>query len=183
MLILLRLGAININCLKRVYYIQTEQPDFTYMLKNTMLELIDKSKEPLFLCIGTDRSTGDALGPLVGKGLKKCGFMVLGTLDEPVHAVNIFQSLDNLEEIRGNRQIVAIDAGLGRNVGCVSLWKGSLQPGAGIRKQLPRVGDVSIMGTVAKYCGNSMENLQNVRLGMVVNMAENIVEGIRSVYM
>jgi len=26
----------------------------------------------IFLCIGTDRSTGDSLGPLVGHKLRKC---------------------------------------------------------------------------------------------------------------
>ena len=46
----------------------------------------------IFLCIGTDRSTGDSLGPLVGHKLRKCRLKkaaVIGTLDKPVHAMNL----------------------------------------------------------------------------------------------
>ena len=44
----------------------------------------------MFLCIGTDRATGDALGPLVGSYLLKNGLEnVYGTVDEPVHAENL----------------------------------------------------------------------------------------------
>lgn len=48
-----------------------------------------KETEILFLCIGTDRSTGDSLGPLIGYKLREKGMKnarVLGTLEEPVHA-------------------------------------------------------------------------------------------------
>ena len=46
----------------------------------------------MFLCIGTDRSTGDSLGPLVGHKLRRRslrGAAVIGTLDKPVHAMNL----------------------------------------------------------------------------------------------
>ena len=49
-----------------------------------------------FACIGTDRSTGDALGPLVGQRLLKLGFdrtPVIGTLEEPLHALNLEERL------------------------------------------------------------------------------------------
>ena len=36
-------------------------------------EMAEKQKAGvIFLCIGTDRSTGDSLGPLVGHKLRKC---------------------------------------------------------------------------------------------------------------
>src|SRR4051794_9429675 len=53
----------------------------------------------VFVCIGTDRSTGDSLGPLVGSFLEEkdiSSFHVYGTLDEPIHAVNLN---DRLREI------------------------------------------------------------------------------------
>ena len=49
-------------------------------------------KKLVFLCIGTDRSTGDSLGPLIGYKLKqerRRGTLVFGTLDRPVHAMNL----------------------------------------------------------------------------------------------
>ena len=56
-----------------------------------MEELRAKRKsEIVFLCIGTDRSTGDSLGPLIGYKLKEKGIRnarIMGTLDHPVHAM------------------------------------------------------------------------------------------------
>mgnify|MGYP000423502120 CR=1 FL=1 len=56
-------------------------------------EMAAKGKDGImFLCIGTDRSTGDSLGPLVGHMLRSRrlkGAAVIGTLDKPVHAMNL----------------------------------------------------------------------------------------------
>ena len=56
-------------------------------------EMVEKQKAGvIFLCIGTDRSTGDSLGPLVGHKLRKYRLKkaaVIGTLDKPVHAMNL----------------------------------------------------------------------------------------------
>ena len=46
-------------------------------------------RQMVFLCIGTDRSTGDSLGPLIGSRLEAEGIgdvVVIGTLEHPVHA-------------------------------------------------------------------------------------------------
>ncbi|MCX7773123.1 MAG: spore protease YyaC, partial [Clostridia bacterium] len=54
------------------------------------------------MCIGTDRSTGDSLGPLVGDMLTKWklpGVQVYGTLDNPVHARNLEEVLIKALEI------------------------------------------------------------------------------------
>ena len=32
--------------------------------------IMDENRDIIFLCIGTDRSTGDSLGPLIGYKLK-----------------------------------------------------------------------------------------------------------------
>ncbi|MGQ0452983.1 DUF1256 domain-containing protein, partial [Bacillus sp. SS-TM] len=59
-----------------------------------------KTNIPLILvCIGTDRSTGDALGPLVGTKLEQIdiqNLQVFGTLDEPVHALNLEDKIQNI---------------------------------------------------------------------------------------
>ena len=51
------------------------------------------------VCIGTDRSTGDALGPLVGSYLRRWApqLLVYGTLEEPVHATNLSETLARLK--------------------------------------------------------------------------------------
>jgi len=137
----------------------------------------------IILCIGTDRSTGDALGPLIGTRLTEFGFsdaIVYGTLNEPVHATNLPTCIDLIKTRHQDALIVAIDACLGRvdSVGLVTLAKGSVKPGAGVNKALPEVGDIAITGIV--NIGGFMEHfvLQNTRLNLVMNMANVIATGI-----
>lgn len=136
----------------------------------------------IILCIGTDRSTGDSLGPLVGELLKKsCSHAkVLGTLEEPVHAGNLAKVLEQIKKDYKDPFIIAIDASLGRseNVGTIKIAPGAIKPGAGVNKDLPPVGNFHITGIV--NVGGFMEYfvLQNTRLYLVMKMAEIISGGI-----
>lgn len=128
------------------------------------------------VCIGTDRSTGDSLGPLVGSMLISARFpgRVWGTLDQPVHAVNL---KDVLEQIKADDStIIAVDASLGRKteVGHILVGPGPVLPGAGLRKKLPSVGDFHISGVV--NVGGFMDYavLQCTRLSTVFRMASVI---------
>ncbi|HHW19206.1 MAG TPA: spore protease YyaC [Firmicutes bacterium] len=134
----------------------------------------------LVICVGSDRATGDSLGPLVGTFLTWSGFpgKVLGTLDNPVHAGNLETTL---EEIKGERvTVLGVDACLGvkAEVGTIIVRQGSLKPGLGVKKKLPPVGDLHIAGVV--NVGGFMEYtvLQNTRLGLVMKMAQTIASGI-----
>lgn len=165
--------------------IKHNQPDAQAIISQSLLSLnllpLDGPKDVLILCIGTDRSTGDSLGPLVGSSLLKQHppFKVLGTLDNPVHAANLADTLEQLSH-SPPRFTIAVDASLGSmdGVGYVNIGKGSLQPGAGVNKKLPAVGDIYITGIV--NVGGFMEYfvLQNTRLSLVVKMAEVICGGI-----
>lgn len=135
----------------------------------------------LFFCIGTDRSTGDALGPLIGTYLITLGFStshVWGTLDSPVHAVNLRSTIDKVYSSFQNPYIIAADACLGKleSVGMITISPGPLRPGTGVSKTLPPIGDIHITGIV--NVGGYMEYLvlQNTRLSMVVKMAKVISE-------
>ncbi len=135
----------------------------------------------LVVCIGSDRATGDSLGPLVGSMLKWDGFpgKVLGTLDRPVHAGNLQKILLKLEA--ENAPVLGIDACLGTpaEVGTVIVSAGPLRPGLGVRKQLPSIGDLHIAGVV--NVGGFMEHLvlQNTRLKLVMKMARYISQGVQ----
>ncbi len=52
------------------------------------------------VCIGTDRCIGDSLGPLVGYNLKNLDvkYPVFGTINEPIHAMNLEENLELLSE-------------------------------------------------------------------------------------
>ena len=140
-------------------------------------------RDLVILCVGTDRSTGDSLGPLVGsklEGLSLGRFTVYGTLEFPVHAMNLTERLNEVQSNHSNPYIIAIDACLGQqvNVGSVTLQDGPLHPGAAVHKDLPKVGDIHITGTV--NIGGAMEFyvLQNTRLHIVMSMAESIAQSI-----
>lgn len=143
-------------------------------------------EELVLLCIGTDRSTGDALGPIIGHKLSdsllKYNYIHLhGTLDEPVHAKNLQEKLEIIYNSLNNPFIIAIDACLGNidRIGYIAVNKGSLKPGAGVNKNLPAIGDISITGIV--NLGGYMEYLvlQNTQLSLVMKMADILVQSIK----
>ncbi|PZE19078.1 spore protease YyaC [Paenibacillus xerothermodurans] len=144
-----------------------------------ILGCINNDRPIIIVCVGTDRSTGDALGPLVGSHLKKYSLDSLnlyGTLDNPVHAMNLKETITIINDTYKNPFIVAVDACLGQltSVGCIQIGSGPVRPGAGVNKELPPVGDIHITGIV--NVGGFMEYfvLQNTRLSLVINMAEVI---------
>jgi len=137
----------------------------------------------VLLCVGTDRSIGDALGPLVGTFVEErrpAGFSVLGTLEKPVHAGNLVETVGWLKRNYRRPLVIAVDACLGRteSIGVLTVAPGSLLPGAGVNKTLPPVGDVHVTGVV--NVGGFMEYfvLQNTRLSLVMRMASVAAAGI-----
>lgn len=137
----------------------------------------------VIVCIGTDRSTGDALGPLVGSKLQTQPsrlMQVYGTLDDPVHAMNLQEKLEHIQNTHPRSIMIAIDACLGQfsHVGNINVADGPLKPGAGVKKELPSVGTFHITGIV--NVGGFMEYfvLQNTRLAVVMRMAEIIASGL-----
>lgn len=140
--------------------------------------------ELVIVCIGTDRATGDSLGPLVGYKLKELCYKqvsLYGTLDYPVHAKNLEETLEVIIKNHPKALVVAIDACLGaaENVGCLTLGEGSIKPGAGVKKELPSVGHIHITGIVNFSSLMNMVILQNTRLSLVMKMADTIASGVK----
>jgi putative sporulation protein YyaC len=138
-------------------------------------------RELVWVCVGTDRSTGDSLGPFVGTMLTEAGVPnVYGTLDHPVNAFNLAETLERIKEAHPDACIVGIDACLGKakSVGSMNLRDGALEPGTGVSKVLPSVGDYNIVGVV--NVGGFMEYvvLQSTRLSLVIQMAKSITDFI-----
>lgn len=142
--------------------------------------------ETVILCIGTDRSTGDSLGPLIGYKLSNANYnnaFVYGTLTHPVHAKNLIDTLQHIKTIHSNPFIIAIDACLGKidHVGYITVSNGPIKPGAGTNKNLPEVGHVSVTGIVNFSGFMDFLVLQNTRLSVVMEMADLISLGIKYV--
>ena len=76
--------------LSQVYYFDSGKKHITSLFKKQLVSLFEEynlyNREVIILCIGSDRSTGDSLGPLVGHELNKYhlnNITVYGTLEDP----------------------------------------------------------------------------------------------------
>lgn len=175
----------------RQQYINTGSASAFASFTNELYELISRGMEKgytsiVFVCIGTDRSTGDSLGPLVGykiRNMRHRNVTVFGDLDSPVHAKNLDEVMEKISRTCEKPFVVAIDACLGRmdHVGCISIGEGSIKPGSGVNKELAPVGDMYVTGIV--NFGGFMDFLvlQNTRLSVVMKMADLMATGIRYV--
>jgi putative sporulation protein YyaC len=134
----------------------------------------------VFLCVGTDRSTGDSLGPLVGSFLKKKGYQnVIGTINDTVHGQNIEEKM---KKIPSYKKVVVIDSMLGQtsSIGRFFTFEGGLKPGTGVGKDLGVIGDYSIAGVVNVGGFFAQQVLQYTELSLVLKMAEEITEAIEA---
>jgi len=139
-------------------------------IRQVIKENLPSDREIVFLCIGTDRITGDSFGPMVGTFLQDKKIPnVFGTLEHPVHATNLDERIKQITNSYANPFVVAIDSSLGKlsSVGNLILDNKAIKPGAGVGKDLPEVGDFSIMYAV--NVAGYMEHLvlSNTRLSMV----------------
>ncbi|MDO7907827.1 spore protease YyaC [Paenibacillus sp. JX-17] len=129
-----------------------------------------------FLCIGTDRSTGDALGPLTGTMLLEQGFQdVIGTMVNPCDASNLSR---RLQQVPKQRIVIAIDACLGQPgaVGSFLTADSPLYPAASIGLDLPAVGHYSIAAVVNEQGPRPYATLQMTSLHHVLGMASIIAK-------
>ncbi|MFC5402919.1 spore protease YyaC [Cohnella soli] len=140
-------------------------------------------KRIIVVCIGTDRSTGDSLGPLSGSLLMKYRsslFDVYGTLEHPVHAMNLDDTLAKINRNTEEPYVIAIDACLGTvsGIGTVIVGEGPLRPGSGVNKELTPVGDIHVSGIVNIGGMFGYQLLQNTRLHLVMSLASLIARSL-----
>ncbi len=170
--------------------------DYSFNLYNAMAAdgiclslkkiLADFCYPPVILCIGSDLSVGDSLGPVTGTKLKEklagLNCYVYGTLAKPITAHEVKYMNDFLRATHPESKIIAIDAavGLAGDIGLIKLAKRAIKPGSGANKKLSKVGDVSIMGIVAERSMFNYSLFSATRLNIVYKMAEIISEGVCS---
>lgn len=167
----------------KIHYFNSNDKNIAYDIGQTLYKLLAKytelSKIIIFLCIGTDRATGDSLGPIIGYKLskfKQYNYYVYGTLKNPVHAKNLEDTIKEINRVHKNNVIVAIDASLGRSshIGYITVGEIPLKPGAGVAKDLPEVGHISITGIVNFSGILDHMLLQTTRLNTVMDLADEI---------
>ena len=149
--------------------------------------------EIVFLCIGTDKITGDSFGPLVGSRLKElleeCNIFninVYGTLQENICYTNIKEAIKTIEKDHPNACIVVIDAALSNeeNIGKIYVDRKKMILAKGLHKPKVEVGDISIKAVVGKNYKLSKYNfvsLQNISLNVVITLSQIVAKGIYEV--
>lgn len=137
-----------------------------------------KGRPLVIVSIGSDRATGDCLGPLVGSNLNFNALNVysFGSLENPVHSKNLKETLLYIESNFENPYVIAIDASLGsmNSIGKVFIEDSPLSPGLALNKNLPQVGNLSITGVVNISGNYEFMVLQNTRLYTVMLLAKFI---------
>lgn len=133
----------------------------------------------IVLCIGTDRSTGDSLGPMTGTLINKMKpkyLTVYGTLHQPVHAINLDSTIKKIHESYENAFIIAIDASLGKvdSIGQLYSGFGPILPGSALKKKLTAVGDIHIAGVVNIAGLMEYTVLQSTRLSLIYDMSKTL---------
>lgn len=169
------------------FYVDSLDPKASFKIRDYLCEelspIIKQNRPIVFICIGSDRSTGDALGPLIGEKIKflsKNNIFIYGTLENTVHANNLKETIKFIKSKHKKPFIVAIDACLGsvNNVGQILIKRKPLRPGIALDKDLPPVGDLSILGIVNISGSLEFMVLQNTRLYTVMLLVNAISTGI-----
>lgn len=168
--------------------------DYSFNLYNSLAgdgvclslkKIINANGEPpVILCIGSDLSVGDSLGPVVGSKLKKSllglNCYVYGTLAKPITAKEVKYINDFLKATHPNSPIIAIDAAVGNagDIGLIKITPNPLKPGSGANKKLQKVGDISIMGIIAEQSIFNYSLFSATRLNFIYKMSEIIADGV-----
>lgn len=131
--------------------------------------------KPTFVCIGSPRVSGDAIGPYVGTALLNLDpeLKVYGTIMSPVIATNI-NGFANKLWVKSfcNTPIVAIDACVGESApGTIwCLESKGIKPGSGCGKDLEFIGNTSIIVTTTNNPNelSIVDNLKIIRISSII---------------
>ena len=144
----------------------------------------DKSENVVFVFVGTDSNIGDSLAPLCTTflNINMGNVFVYGNLNEPITAKEVPFMAKYLKIAHPTSTVVVIDAAVGKkwDVGRVKVQKSGIKPGLGVNKNLPMMGDISIIGVVGEKEDFKNGILPQIRLSKVYCMAKNIAKGIEN---
>ena len=144
---------------------------------------------PVVLCIGSDLSVGDSLGPITGTKLKEklrgLNCYIYGSLSKPITAHEVKYINEFLRLTHPGSPVIAVDAAVGASgdIGLIKVARRGVKPGSGANKKLARVGDVSIIGIIAEKSVFNFSILSATRLNIVYRMADIIAEGVATFIM
>lgn len=163
------------------HYEKFSQEDIDNCANAILNKFLDSKKKDVVICgIGTDKEIFDCVGCLTGEFCKDLNnITVYGTLEYPIHALNVDTQMKDIYEKHNDSFIIGIDACVGKeeDFGNIKLRNIPISPGKGMGKTLTKVGDMSIVSITSKkdYFIN-----RGVRLFDIINMSKVIARIIES---
>lgn len=134
-----------------------------------------------FIFVGSDGNIGDSLAPLCGSLLKinSGKVFIYGNLFSTICAKEVPYAVEFLKKCHPGTLSIVVDAALGKkeDVGVIKVQSGGIKPGLGVNKNLPKTGDISVLGVLGEKRSNG-KALTHSRLSTVYKMAENIARGL-----
>lgn len=162
--------------------------DFEQTLVKMLKRKLKSHQRVIVLCIGSDYSVADSLGPLIGHKLVSSHYgsiAVFGTLEFPVDADNLIETINTIDNMYANPLVIAIDSSLGTSkkmIGDITLCEEGITPGDAFGRLLPKVGHISISGTV-NLAGISYEKfIRTTRMHLVMTLANFITKGLLNAF-
>ena len=119
-----------------------------------------KSAPIVIVCVGSTKVISDSFGPIVGHILCEKynpDAYVYGTLSAPINALNLVSSLEKIKQRHKKSKIICVDSfePIRSNKDEIRFINGPIKPGLASGKNLPPVGDISIISAPAKSKTNS----------------------------
>jgi putative sporulation protein YyaC len=146
-------------------------------------EMPEKRKNkplPVVMCIGSDRVSGDLLGPAVGKKLVEYNLRayVYGVTGRNINGANIDFYDGFIREVHKDSKVVAVDACLGaeKEIGKIKVGNRGVGAGHAVRKTGKRYGDIGIVGIVAENAEDNVMQLLSVEVSLVEELSARIAE-------
>lgn len=135
-------------------------------------------EEIIIVNIGTDRCVGDSFAPFLGSLLELQGskFQFYGTLEDPIHAVNMREKVKSIIKKHTNAFVIAIDSGVSEEKYLQGIYvlNASLEPGSALSKELETIGDISIVYNGCEVCDNLHFALSSAALKDVYKAAKDV---------
>lgn len=146
--------------------------------KNLLLKASKEEKEVVIICIGSDKYIFDSFGPVLGQLIKEkrlLNIKVYGTLDNPIHALNLQKEFEIIRNKHKNSFIIGVDASVTtKNISeRIAFLNKSIEPGLAFNKKLIPVGDCSIIFRVSK---EEASEIKEMRISEVYNECKKIVD-------
>lgn len=138
------------------------------------------NEDTAIVCIGSVNCPRDKLGPLTGSFLKSKNFSfpVYGTLENPIHALNMTTQLSSIQKKHKNINLIGIDACLGykEDFGKIKFKQRPLYPGNGVGKNLNSIGKISIVGILDSFDHSKDFYKRDIDKTFMENMSNNLVD-------